>query len=139
MPSRDQPTRPNLEQFKNQVKDLLKAYRVRVSFAFARLRESFAQLSDASGDDLVRQSLTLCDAQQVLALEYGFPSWSHMQTLIERGENVLMLKMTVEQPKTSSDNYQQVVVLKAKEVNRYLLIWIGPAKTDSIAMKLKGE
>ena len=34
-------------------------------------------------------------------------------------------------------NYQRVVILRVKEANRFLPIWIGPAEADSIAMKLQ--
>lgn len=48
-----------------------------------------------------------------------------------------MLEMTIDQVKTSPQNYQRVVVLKAKGANKLLPIWIGPAEADSIAVKLK--
>jgi hypothetical protein len=35
-------------------------------------------------------------------------------------------------------NYQRVVILKEKETNRYLPIWIGAAEADAIAVKLQG-
>jgi bifunctional DNase/RNase len=33
-------------------------------------------------------------------------------------------------------NYNRVVILKEKEADRYLLIWIGPAEAEAIAMRL---
>ncbi len=48
-----------------------------------------------------------------------------------------MLEMTIDRVKARIGDNQRVVVLKAKEVNKYLPIWIGPAEADSIAMKLK--
>ena len=50
-----------------------------------------------------------------------------------------MFEMTVEGVKVSRNNQQRVVVLKGKEVNKYLPMWIGPAEGDSIAMKLQGR
>jgi len=35
-------------------------------------------------------------------------------------------------------NYQRVVILKEKEAERYLPIWIGPAEADAITVKLQG-
>jgi bifunctional DNase/RNase len=35
-------------------------------------------------------------------------------------------------------NYQRVVILKEKEAERYLPIWIGTAEADAIAVKLQG-
>lgn len=35
-------------------------------------------------------------------------------------------------------NYQRVVILKEKDTNRYLPIWIGASEADAIAVKLQG-
>ena len=72
MPSRPLPARPNLEHLKNQAKDLLKAYRAGQPSAFKRFRESLPRLSGASVDE--RPSLSLRDAQHVVAAENGFTS-----------------------------------------------------------------
>ncbi len=48
-----------------------------------------------------------------------------------------MLEMTVDSIRVSPQNYQRVVILKEKESDRYLPIWIGPAEADAIAVKLK--
>ena len=48
-----------------------------------------------------------------------------------------MLEMTVDSIRVSPMNYQRVVILKEKESDRYLPIWIGPAEADAIAVKLQ--
>ena len=48
-----------------------------------------------------------------------------------------MLEMKIDSIRVSLMNYQRVVILKEKDNNRYLPIWIGPAEADSIAMKLQ--
>jgi hypothetical protein len=45
--------------------------------------------------------------------------------------------MNVDSIRMSLMNYQRVVILKEKEAERYLPIWIGPAEADSIAVKLQ--
>ena len=45
--------------------------------------------------------------------------------------------MTIESIRVSMLNYQRVVILKEKESERYLPIWIGPAEADAIAVKLQ--
>ena len=139
MPHHSLPVRPNLEQLKNQAKDLLKAYRAGHSSAIARFRESMPRLFGAVNDRPDPPSVSLRDAQRVVAAEYGFPSWSHMNTHIVERESIPMIEMTVEGIKLSHRKQQRVVVLKGKEVNMYLPIWIGPAEGDSIAMKLQGR
>ena len=48
-----------------------------------------------------------------------------------------MIEMTIDSIRVSLMNYQRVVILKEKEANRYLPIWIGPAEADAIAVKLQ--
>jgi len=48
-----------------------------------------------------------------------------------------MVEMTIDSIRVSLMNYQRVVILKEKESNRYLPIWIGPAEADAIAVKLQ--
>ena len=48
-----------------------------------------------------------------------------------------MLEMTVDSIRVSPMNYQRVVILKEKESDRYLPIWIGSAEADAIAVKLQ--
>ena len=45
--------------------------------------------------------------------------------------------MTVEGIRVSLMNYQRVVILKEKEADRYLPIWIGPAEADTITVRLQ--
>ena len=139
MSSHSLPVRPSLEQLKNQAKDLLKAYRAGRPSAVARFRESMPRLFGAVNDQPDPPSVSLRDAQHVIAAEYGFPSWSRMAAHIQERENILMFEMTVEGVKVSHKNQQRVVVLKGREVNKYLPIWIGPSEGDSIAMKLQGK
>jgi len=47
-----------------------------------------------------------------------------------------MIEMSVEFVRVSMQNYNRVVILKEKESDRYLLIWIGPSEAESIAMRL---
>jgi len=49
-----------------------------------------------------------------------------------------MIEMTVDSIRVSLMNYQRVVILKEKDSDRYLPIWIGPAEADAIAVKLQG-
>jgi bifunctional DNase/RNase len=47
-----------------------------------------------------------------------------------------MIEMSVEFVRVSMQNYNRVVILKEKEAERYLLIWIGPSEAEAIAMRL---
>ena len=48
-----------------------------------------------------------------------------------------MLEMIIDSIRVSLLNYQKVVILRVKESNKYLPIWIGSSEADSIAMKLQ--
>lgn len=49
-----------------------------------------------------------------------------------------MIEMYIDSIRVSMMNYQRVVILKEKDAERYLPIWIGPAEADAIAIKLQG-
>ena len=48
-----------------------------------------------------------------------------------------MLEMVIDSIRVSLMNYQRVVILRVKDTDRYLPIWIGPSEADSIALKLQ--
>ena len=139
MPSPSLPARPSLEQLRNRAKDLLKAYRDRQPAALARIRASLPRYSHLPDDDLVELSLSLRDAQRVIAIEHGFPDWLSMRTHIERSERNTMIEMTVDHVRVNIPGNQRVVVLRAQEINRYLPIWIGQSEGDAIALTLQGQ
>ncbi len=45
--------------------------------------------------------------------------------------------MSIESIRLSLMNYQRVVILREKDTDRYLPIWIGPAEADAIAVRLQ--
>ena len=48
-----------------------------------------------------------------------------------------MVELTIVSIRVSLMNYQRVVILKEKDSDRYLPIWIGPAEADAIAVRLQ--
>ncbi len=48
-----------------------------------------------------------------------------------------MRDMVIDSIRVSLLNYQRVVILKEKDSDRYLPIWIGPSEADAIAVKLQ--
>ena len=139
MPPSSLPARPNLEHLRNQAKDLLKAYRSGEPSAFARFRELLPRYSDLTDDALARLSLSLGDAQRVIAAEYGFSNWLQMRHYVERKDGANMIEMTVDHVRVNNVTNLRTVVLKEKGSDRYLPIWIGQAEGDAIAMRLEGQ
>jgi ankyrin repeat protein len=80
---RELPSRPNLEQLKNQAKDLLNAHKANDPDAIERVRESYPAWSGAK--------LRLSEAQLVIAREYGFDSWPKLKHHVEQGDDPLAL------------------------------------------------
>ncbi len=48
-----------------------------------------------------------------------------------------MLEMVIDSIRVSLMNYQRVVILKEKDSDRYLPIWVGQSEAESIAIKLQ--
>ena len=48
-----------------------------------------------------------------------------------------MIELTIESIRMNLMNYQRVVILKEKNADRYLPIWIGHAEADAIAVRLQ--
>ena len=48
-----------------------------------------------------------------------------------------MLELVIDSIRVSLMNYQRVVILRVKDSDRYLPIWIGPSEADAIALKLQ--
>ncbi|MBI1176243.1 ankyrin repeat domain-containing protein [bacterium] len=84
------PSRPNLEQLKNQAKDLLKSLKLGDASAHARFAEYHPKWSAAQAGEMA-----LADAQLVIAREYGFASWAklreHVHARLIETENPLEL------------------------------------------------
>lgn len=79
------PTRPNLEQYKKQAKDLLHDQRLGTSAALVRIARHHPRLHKLPEADIRIARFILTDAQLVLAREHGFESWpklaAHIRTI----------------------------------------------------------
>ncbi len=81
VPARELPPNPNLEQLKNQSRELLRAFRSEDPQAMETLREFIPRLKNEP--DLPSVSIRLADAQSALARQYGFESWRKLRQHIE--------------------------------------------------------
>lgn len=48
-----------------------------------------------------------------------------------------MMELVIDSIRVSLLNHQRVVILKQKDIDRYLPIWIGPPEADAIAVRLQ--
>src|SRR5437870_5343353 len=95
--SKSLPSRPNLEQLKNQAKDLLKSHKSGDADAIHRVQESHPRWSTACESEVRAATLALSDAQLVIAREYGFASWPQLKehvdaVALESGDPIEVLK-----------------------------------------------
>ena len=133
------PCPPSLEQIKKQAKDLLRAYRAGCPEALARFRKALPRLSSASNDQIVRLTLSLRDAQRVLALEYGFTTWSEVKTHILERSYPRMIQMTIDKIRIRPSVQTNVLILMTKGQDRCLPLWIGPTEANAIALGLRNQ
>ncbi len=77
------PSRPNLEQLKNQAKDLLQSVRAHDPEAVRRVREFHPVFAQGAESALARADFSLVDAQLALAREYGFASWAKLKARVD--------------------------------------------------------
>src|SRR5436309_4966003 len=83
MPPRELPDRPNLDQYKKQAKELVKAAKAGDARAFVLMREHHPRLKQLPEDQLHRTKFALADAQLVVARAHGFDSWPKFAKHIE--------------------------------------------------------
>ena len=76
MPARTLPDRPDLDQYRTQAKDLVKAWRAGAPAALARIRAHHPRLGTLDDAALRGAAFKLADAQWVIAREHGLESWA---------------------------------------------------------------
>ena len=78
------PARLNIEQARNQAKDLLKALRSRDPDAARRFRTTVPQIGAYSDEQVFSAKLALHDAQRVIAIEHGQQSWPELVAHVQQ-------------------------------------------------------
>jgi len=102
LPDRHLPVRPNLDQLRNQAKDLLRSIRSGDISALEEFREHHPRHTDP-------ETAKLADAQLVLARSYGLPSWPRlvvacrMTDAIWRGDANAVRDLVVRDPRLVSE------------------------------------
>ncbi|HKT89290.1 MAG TPA: hypothetical protein VJQ59_12685, partial [Candidatus Sulfotelmatobacter sp.] len=81
--SKQLPPNPSLEQLKKQAKSLLKRQQAADPEALTRIRENHPRCKNLSEKTIATSPFALADAQLVIALEYGFASWSKLQSHVK--------------------------------------------------------
>ena len=77
------PPNPNLEQLRDQAKDLLKAFKEGEADVPSRLRRSIPEMANLSDAEVFRSRFALKGARRVIAREYGFTEWADLKREVE--------------------------------------------------------
>ena len=77
------PPKPDLQQLRNQAKDLLKGHQAADPEAAHRLRLALPELAGWSDAEIFRAKLALKGAQRAIAREYGFAEWIDLKRRVE--------------------------------------------------------
>ncbi len=83
MDAKEVPTRPNLEQYKKQAKDLVNSYRSGDAGTLQRIKQHHPRLGKLPDAELRGAPVTLADAQLILTREHGFESWPRFAKHVE--------------------------------------------------------
>ncbi len=87
MDAKPLPSNPNLDQYRKQAKDLLKAWKAAGVEVLRRFRQFHPRLARLSGDAFRSAAIVLADAQLVVAREHGFESWPKFASHIDAIRN----------------------------------------------------
>jgi hypothetical protein len=152
-PSRQLPPKPDLEQLKNQAKDLLSAHRSGALEVCQRIRASLKRLSMASDSEVLEARISLREVQSVVAHEYGFPSWAKLKGHIEDLQALpdakdLILQMLSEQPervgralRAIQGDAQQVgplLVALGQETTAEMMRWLSDTGIEMVTQAISG-
>jgi ankyrin repeat protein len=85
VPEKELASRPSLEQYRKQSKELLRNFRLGVPEALHRVTRHHPQFNKLALSQPAKKPVTLSSAQLVIAREHGFESWpkfaAHIETL----------------------------------------------------------
>src|SRR5215468_135244 len=81
--SKSLPARPNLEQLKNQAKELLKSHKSADTESLKRIQANHPRSANIPLPEIAKAKFLLTDAQLVVAREYGFPTWAKLKERVE--------------------------------------------------------
>src|SRR5690242_362475 len=98
MDAKQLPARPSLEQYRKQAKDLFKARRSpEATNRIKRFHPRFKKLTEA---EIADATLSLADAQWVIAREHAFESWpkfvKHIQELVRADSAVSRFELAAD-------------------------------------------
>src|ERR1700675_3866587 len=89
------PSRPNLEQLKNQAKTILRGHRAANPDALKQIQEYHPRWRNSSEAAIRTARFTLSDAQLVVANEYGFETWAKLKAHVQLYESPLTTQASV--------------------------------------------
>src|ERR1700722_19724125 len=77
------PSRPNLEQYKKQAKDLVRAFKSADSDTLQRVEKSHPHAENLLSPNILKAKFALADAQLIVARGQGFDGWPKLAKRFE--------------------------------------------------------
>ena len=102
------PPRPCLEIPKSEAQSLLRELRASQPDALERLRRAHPAFSRSAPAALAEAKFRLCDAQRVIAREYGFSNWTDLKRRVELDPQAQAIEAAIR----SDDRAQTVRILR---------------------------
>jgi hypothetical protein len=131
------PPKANLEQLKNQAKDILKAHKS----GDTSCCHTFRQLHDYNGkpdDEIIRSKVSLSQVQFALAIEYGFKSWSELKARV--AVQMLAAEGAAHWQRFSADDEENVkMVCGDPEWSRLLELEVELGPVSAEAQKIRSQ
>lgn len=81
--TRQLPSRPNLEQLKNQAKTLLRGQRAATPQILREIQEHHPRWQESTEAEIANARFTLAEAQLVIARQYGFETWARLKSHVQ--------------------------------------------------------
>jgi hypothetical protein len=86
MPTKQFPSKPDLNHLKYQAKDLLKGHAAHDRGVAQRMREFNPRFKGAADAEIFAAAVRLSEAQFTIAREYGFKSWARLKAHVDSPE-----------------------------------------------------
>lgn len=130
------PPTPSLEFDKKQAKSLLKAYQNRDSNTLDRIQKLHPRLRNKSHEEILATDFKLADAQWIIALEYGFSSWTTLKRHIQSLSTDFKDKLAVFKDAVQEGDAEKVRQLLSENEDLLLVIDEPNFSFDSPALVL---
>jgi len=134
------PSRPNLEQLKNQAKTILRGHRAANPDTLKLIQEHHPRWLKSSEAAIQMAGFTLSDAQLVVANEYGFETWAKLKAHVQLHESPVASQASVDALREAAGRGDLALVNKLLDAKPSLINEAGgPGVRTSLHQAVSGK